>query len=258
MIRQSFLILMAIISVACNTPPKVVPGHAHNDYENDNPLMDALTNGFMSVEVDIHLIEEELYVAHDRPQKLDSNQTLEMLYLKPLLSIVRKNNGSVYPNYSGPFYLMLDVKTSASSTYQKLEIILSEYSSMINQSGPVKILVSGNRPVDQILDDENALMGLDGRLINIDQNITSSIMPIVSDNYQNHFSWDGRSEISDSQRSKMRALAQLVHDDGKLLRLWAAPDHPTAWRVLLDNGIDIINTDRLQEFSEFMSDYKSK
>src|SRR5690242_5509037 len=39
--------------------------HAHNDYEHTRPLLDALDQGFCSVEADVWLIDGELRVAHD-------------------------------------------------------------------------------------------------------------------------------------------------------------------------------------------------
>jgi putative lipoic acid-binding regulatory protein len=39
---------------------EVIQGHAHNDYENENPQVDALKNGYVSVEVDVYLIDDEL------------------------------------------------------------------------------------------------------------------------------------------------------------------------------------------------------
>lgn len=40
--------------------------HAHNDYEHERPLFDALEHGFCSVEADIGFIDGELRVAHDQ------------------------------------------------------------------------------------------------------------------------------------------------------------------------------------------------
>ena len=39
--------------------------HAHNDYEHERPLFDALEHGFTSVEADVWLVDGELLVAHD-------------------------------------------------------------------------------------------------------------------------------------------------------------------------------------------------
>lgn len=54
----------------------------HNDYENENPLKDVLDNGFISVEADVLLFENELYVSRDFPKNINPKITLENLYLK--------------------------------------------------------------------------------------------------------------------------------------------------------------------------------
>src|SRR6266852_3381345 len=92
--------------------PAVVPlrrAHAHNDYEHQRPLFDALERGFCSVEADVYLVDGQLQVAHTR-QDLKPERTLEKLYLDPLRQRIRANGGSVYPG--GPaIYLLVDVKT---------------------------------------------------------------------------------------------------------------------------------------------------
>ena len=56
------LILVMFVLAGCTSNSEnldkwlpVVPGHAHNDYLHDHPLVDALHYGFRSVEADIHL-----------------------------------------------------------------------------------------------------------------------------------------------------------------------------------------------------------
>lgn len=41
---------------------------------------------------------------------------------------------------------------------------------------------------------------------------------------------------------------------GKKARLWGAPDTPLAWRILLELGMDFINTDAPQELNRFLQD----
>ena len=99
-----------IIAVACSlslslsscasqpTEHAVVPlmqAHAHNDYRHASPLHDALAHGFTSVEADIFLVDDDLYVAHDR-RDITPERTLRALYLDPLRERVRKNGGKVY------------------------------------------------------------------------------------------------------------------------------------------------------------------
>ncbi len=265
MISRYFLfIVFVIIFSNCSQEIHVIQGHAHNDYENENPLLDALQNGFISVEADVHLVDDNLYVSHDSPQALNPDLTLETLYLNPLKDHILKNNGSVYSNYVGFFYLMIDFKTSAKPSYDKLKSILSNYISIIsvvqngiNQKGPVKIFISGSRPFYEILVDEPKLVGLDGRPDDLNKNIPASIMPVISDNYSNFISWNGYGEINEEEKKKLIMLVQNTHAQNKKLRLWASPDKSNVWKFLLDNGVDLINTDSLKKFRKFIVKYNA-
>ena len=55
--------------------------HAHNDYEHEYPLFDALSNGFISVESDIWLYGTDLRVAHDPVDEPTTLPTIQELYL---------------------------------------------------------------------------------------------------------------------------------------------------------------------------------
>src|SRR5438552_1521932 len=73
-------------------PKPLIHTHAHNDYLHKRPLLDALENGFCSVEADIHLVGGKLLVAHER-QATSPERTLEALYLDPLRERVKRNGG---------------------------------------------------------------------------------------------------------------------------------------------------------------------
>ena len=246
----------------CSPKTKVIQGHAHNDYKNENPLQDALKNGFTSVEVDVHLINAELYVSHETPDKLHADNTLENLYLKPLLKHINKNSGHVYSNYSGMFYLMVDIKTDAKTSYEKLKSVLSNYISMLSvvndgeeTNGRVKVYISGNRPIEIVLNETQQLVGLDGRPAELTRNISSQVMPVVSDKYSNFLSWDGYSDVNQDEKIKFLELVKQIHLQNKKLRLWASPDNENTWKFLLENGVDLINTDQLERFKEFVNKY---
>src|SRR5256885_17113071 len=73
-------------------PPPLLRAHAHNDYEHARPLLDALDQGFCSVEADLWLVEGELRVAHDLADARPG-RTLQRLYLDPLRQRARANGG---------------------------------------------------------------------------------------------------------------------------------------------------------------------
>lgn len=90
-------------------PVPLSRAHAHNDYEHQRPLLDALDYGFCSVEADIHLVDGKLLVAHDR-DKVKPGQTLEALHMAPLRQRVWRNGRRVYRG--GPeLTLLIDVKS---------------------------------------------------------------------------------------------------------------------------------------------------
>ncbi|XOV94822.1 MAG: phosphatidylinositol-specific phospholipase C/glycerophosphodiester phosphodiesterase family protein [Bacteroidota bacterium] len=234
--------------------------HAHNDYEHDRPLLDALDNGFVSVEADLHLIKGKLYVSHDKPKDLKSTPTLESIYLKPLREIIEKNNGKVYPGYEKYFYLMVDFKTEANSTYEALRKVLKKYSDILSviENGkdqvnkPVKVFISGNRPIELLMNDPVKYAGLDGRPDDLDKDYFAAIMPVVSDNYRNFMNWDGNGEVKDKELEKVKSFIEQAHQQNKKVRLWAAPDTQKGWDLLISLGVDMINTDRLSDYNAYM------
>jgi hypothetical protein len=149
------------------TPAEIYPdAHAHNDYLNDEPLTGALGHGFTSVEADVWLDGGRLALCHDMdgeqcesdvswPHDGSTNSDipkryLDDTYLKPLMDQVTANNGRVYANYSGHFYLVIEIKcqqsgTTCSSgvpdrTWTEIRRELVEYQSLY--SGPGQLFSS--------------------------------------------------------------------------------------------------------------------
>ncbi len=237
--------------------------HAHNDYAHDRPLMDALDQGFCSVEADIFLVEGELQVGHTRFE-LRTGRTLESLYLRPLLERVRANkeNYDVASVYARPakFTLLVDIKNDAEPTYRALSKLLDSYREMLTEyrdgkvvNRAVQIVLSGNRPIELLSEQSQRLAFIDGRLSDLKSEIPSSLMPLISDRWSSHFSWRGRDEMPDAERQKLLDLAKQAHASGKRLRFWATPETQAMWAELNQAGVDHINTDKLAELAEFLS-----
>ncbi len=231
--------------------------HAHNDYAQPNPLFDALANGFTSVEADVHLVHGVLVVAHNHPRA--NAKTLEVLYLKPLDSIAKKNAGLIYATHNAPLILLIDIKTDAEATYEALVRLLSLHMKYLNtptHQGAIQIVISGNRPIDLIRTDPLRLSAIDGRPEDIGKGFTSVEMPLISENYNNVIKWNGKGSPTAAEYQSLQKLAHSVHAENKKLRLWSIPDNENTWRVLLDAGIDLVNTDKLQELNIFLTSRK--
>ncbi len=227
--------------------------HAHNDYEHIKPLWNALENGFISVEADVHLKDGKLLVSHGPPSH--NTYTLSQLYLSPLDSLLKQNSNSIYPGFQGTFYLMIDSKTEAENTYRAIQSEVELYKSLLCNATrcPVKIIISGNRALSIMMNSKFQGLALDGRPGDLGKNISSELMPVISDHYSNWSSWNGKLIPVPDDLSRIKELAQRVHGEGKKLRLWAIPDNEIAWAALLASGVDFINSDRLAELHYYLS-----
>ncbi len=225
--------------------------HAHNDYEHSRPLLDALANGFASVEADIHLIAGELYVSHGKPTP-SPLITLEKLYLQPLDSLCARY-GSVYKDSGATLLLLIDIKTDAKTTVMELIRVMKRHPTLFPQERPstnVQVIISGNRDYDMILKED--LVSLDGRPNDLGRGFSSGKMPVISDHFGNWMHWNGRGKPETGEIQKVRTLASRTHAEGKKLRLWAIPDNENSWQVLLEAGVDLINTDQLHALNDYL------
>lgn len=251
MIRSCWLTCCFLVSGAVHAQP-LLNAHAHNDYRHPHPLMDALQYGFTSVEADVHLVRERILVSHGRPGR--HAKTLADHYLKPLDSILAKQSGRVYPDYAGPFYLMIDLKTNGETIFAILVSAIQQHHALAEAAKDHRVIIylSGNRPIQLVTSNPVSGIALDGRPDDVGKGYSSEVMPVVSDNYHRWSTWNGIGVPAPGQLEKVRKLADAVHRENKKLRLWAIPDQENAWRELLNAGVDFINTDHLPELARFL------
>ena len=231
--------------------------HSHNDYLNKRPLFDALENNFKSIEVDVFLLKSNLYVGHNWLQ-LRKNKTIEKLYLDPLWNIFNENKGFIYQNKT-PLYLLVDIKTGADPTHNILKIILKKYKPMLTRvvsdsliQGSVTIILSGNKPaLEDFKYNIDRFVFLDGRFSNISKNISNLLMPIISIDWSDHFQWNGVGIMPKKELILLSDIINKIHLEKKKLRFWASPDNKNGWIILENAGVDLINTDKINEFSGY-------
>lgn len=262
--RVAALTLLCIVPLGAEeNPVPLVQAHSHNDYMRARPLLDALDLGFCSVEADIHLVEGELLVAHDRDQ-CDPSKTLQKLYLDPLREQVKKNGGHVYPN--GPrFLLLIDIKSNAEKTYRRLHEILQDYAGMLTvfrddatDEGAVTVLISGNRPMRLVWSLTPRLAAVDGRPPDLDKDINRHKIPLISSSWESLFAWRGEGPIPPEEGARLRDMGAKTHARGQLLRFWALPVRPPVWPELYDAGVDLLNADNIAGLRDFLLEQLEK
>ena len=236
--------------------------HAHNDYEHDAPLFDALGRGFASVEADVWLVDGKLLVAHDLEQ-VKPERTLETLYLEPLRALVQANDGRVHPGFEHSLQLLIDIKSDGAETYRALHEVLAQYSDILSvfsyrhvQENAVTAVISGNRPLELIARQRVRYAAYDGRWSDAGTDADAAFIPLVSDNWTKQFKWDGVGAMPEDEKQKLHDLVAAVHDKGRRVRFWATPDdaerREAVWSVLIAAGVDYINTDDLAGLSAFL------
>ncbi len=240
----------------------MLSGHSHNDYLRRAPLWDALSLGFISIEVDIHLVRGALLVGHDE-EDLDASKTLQSLYLDPLRDHVREHDGWVYPSQHS-LDLLIDIKSDASSTYETLVGVLAQYSEMFStytetrvQKRAVSAIVSGNRPRRTMMAEAVRIATYDGRIEDLGDRIPANFISLISADWAEHFSWRGLGSLSERDSRRLAQRIEEAHQSGYRLRFWNIPSpdgRPVeeVWRQLLDAGVDLLSVDDVSAYRDFV------
>lgn len=149
---------------------KPVRCHSHNDYWRLVPLYSALHAGCISVEADIWMFDEELFVGHSL-WSLSHKRTLRTLYIDPLVEILDKQNpttkfnpqkdlplhGVFNTEPSQQLVLLVDFKNNGTATWPRLTSQLAPlrdrgYLTYFNGTdvvpGPIIVVGTGNAPFE--------------------------------------------------------------------------------------------------------------
>lgn len=256
--------LVAHIAIAKDpTPAVLIAAHSHNDYHQARPLVTALENGFGSVEADIHLVNGQLLVAHDRVAARP-DRTLASMYLEPLRIRCATHHGRVYPETIG-FRLLIDIKADPEGTYAVLDPLLRSYRDILTRftptnmtPGAITVILSGARPTRIVAAQPERFCAIDGRPEDLDTPTSVHLIPIISESWPTLFGRVSGTSLPDDTREKLRAFVARAHGQGRQVRFWGAPDMPWFWAELMRADVDVVNTDRIPTLAKFMRDAAGK
>lgn len=183
----------------------------------------------MRVKAEVRLINDELMATPDH--------TLEASYLTPLFKRYQENDGKIYKDHSGLFYLFIEIKGNENKTRLALEKVLTKYQAMIagsqwkTQASPLKVVLIDPSPalVQSISQQASSLVTLEGDFYNIEQGTSHMLMPVAGLSYDQ------------LDRKSLRATAKTLHRQGKKLRLYDVPEDHDLWNELIKSGVDFIN-----------------
>ena len=214
--------------------------HSHNDYEQKIPFELAYTNQLGSIEADIHLVNGKILVGHDVKDLLPS-RNLENMYLAPLLATNTTNR---------KLQLLIDVKTEAISTLDSLIVLLKKYPTLIHNKN-ITITISGNTPPDSLFIQYPEFIHFDGRIFKNYTPEQLSKISLISEDYGKFTIWKKTWPMQLAEEEKIKIAIEKIHALNKPIRLWGTPDYPLAWEKFIAMKIDFINTDKIEEITQF-------
>ncbi len=225
--------------------------HSHNDYEKPAPFRAAYNEGFGSVEADLHLINDTLWVAHDKPKPGTVVPSFDNLYLQPLNKVVAQHDGYPYADHTKKLQLLIDLKTTAIPTLNKVVTALQQYPALINNPN-ISFVISGSRPDSATWDQYPAFIWFDGNLGEFYPAATMKRIALMSASFTKYTKWNGKGRLPENELDTLQKLVTAAHALGKPVRFWASPDNINAWYQLMKLKVDYLNTDLIAQMGVFL------
>jgi len=209
--------------------------HSHNDYKQELPFWYAYSNGATSIEVDVFLKDQTLFVTHSEDE-ISESATLESVYLDRL-------NALLLSGELRELQLLIDFKSEAYTTINKLVDVLKEYPALL-KSNKIRFVISGNKPKSEDYIKYPDYIMFDHQNLNNLEEIDLSKVALISANYKDYSVWNGYGRMVASEAKQVKNVIEKAHNISKPIRFWATPDTKTAWLRLSNLGVNYINTDK--------------
>ena len=238
--------LLSIILLSTSIVANAQAIFAHNDYLKPRPFYNAFELKVGYIEADVFLEKGELLVAHTK-KEIDPSKTLESMYIQPLSQKVKESNGKLYG-----LTLMIDLKTEGTPTIAALIKVMERYPEITKCDG-LWVAMSGNYPPPVEWKNYPAWIMFDGRPNVAYSSDEIEKLRLISTDFKNVSSWDGNGNIPASDEAKIREVIMGAHQLRMPIRFWASPDFQNAWEKLESVGVDILNSDHIDELSKYLS-----
>ncbi|VUC37844.1 unnamed protein product [Clonostachys rosea] len=264
-----------------NSPPSSpaamlpVSCHSHNDYWRERPLFSALEAGCVGVEADVWAYNDELFVSHGLGTMVP-NRTLKSMYLNPLIqqlegtvtslpALPATAPGGLYKSRpTQTLVLLVDFKSHPERTWSLLmreleplrrSAFLTTYVGNQKIIRPITVVVTGDIP-EHVLDQDDSAAPRDVFLDAPLSNVQSGLYDAANCHWASMSLAKLVGRVSSSglnslQLDKIRSRVRSAHDHGLQVRFWKLPTWPIGlrnkiWASLQKEGVDILNTDDLQ------------
>ena len=229
------LLLLLCLRLAPAAAQDVYRVHAHNDYAHALPFWEAYAGGAESIEVDVFLRHDSLYVTH-APAEIVAGRTLETLYLDELQRLAARDA-------LRDVQLLIDVKSEAAPTLERLVATLKTYPRLID-GDRVTFVVSGNRPAPEAYGEYPDFILFDHQNPDDLDRIDRGKVALLSLPFPRYSRWNGYGKMTAGDGAQVQAVLEKAKAANIPFRFWASPDTETAWATLARLGVAYVNTDR--------------
>lgn len=241
--KISLTVAMTIASMAFAQNYAV---HSHNDYEQKVPFWYALGAGATSIEADVFLVDNELYVSHEQ-KSIGKERTFDALYLSPIAKALELGIIS-----NQPVQILVDLKTDGEPTLKNIVSHISRYPEIISHKN-ISFVISGNKPSPEKFTAYPDFIKFDYQSL---ENLTPQQwekVGLVSLNFKDYSVWNGKGAPTTDDLPKVTEVIKKAKSFRKPFRFWAIPDGKSSWEFFAHAGVDYINTDHPKECAEYLN-----
>ena len=197
------------------------------------------------------LQDSQLFVAHD-PEDIKSDRTIEKLYFDQIKKL-KDDNRPVHE-----IQFLVDLKTEACSTLDRLVEIAEFYPELFNESPTsVIMIVSGNRPVQKDYTKYPQFILFDGRNHEEIPEEGGETIGLISRNFSDFTRWRGFGKLPENDSLKIVNFVNRCHSQNCPVRFWNTKDNKAVYQKLFDFGVDFMNTDHPFQLKRFLDQHKS-
>jgi alkaline phosphatase len=253
MARKLLFILCSFIALLTQAQPvkyTIANVHAHNDYDHNVPFVQAYGLQLGSIEADVLWINDTLFVAHGA-KYLKRDVLFESSYLQKLDQFVKEHKGYAYADTSSVLQLLIDLKTDSLQTLNAVVKSIQKFPATINRS--VRFVITGNQLPAEQFDLYPSYILFDGKLNDPSHIKHLNRIGLFSADFSKYSKWKGEGDIPAAELALLKADIAKAHALHKQIRFWGVPDNAHTWRIMMDLGVDYINTDQIAEVARFVS-----
>ncbi len=230
--------------------------HSHNDYRQKQPFWLAYNHGLGSIEADTYWKNGKILIGHDEKDLVDSI-SLAGLYLIPLQNEIAKHPPYPFSDTGKLLQLLVEMKTAGDSEIYPLLKELEKFPTILHNPH-TPIVITGHLPSESVVKELPIFVMFDGQFRYVYSPEILSHIAMLSDDLHHFVKWDGTFPISPKEYHILDSIVKRVHQLGKKVRFWNAPDNLLTWKTFQQLGVDYINTDHIETISTYFKSQKDE